>query len=212
MFGRSSWKVLGCAGGAALLGTLALSGASAAADSSASAAPAAQPAPATAGGAAPRGTLRLDVASLDKAFVAAIVQQFPADASTCSGSVEVTRKVPVVAGSGTGAYLGVSGTFVLTATLDEVDPVSASQPCDGTAAFLSQAIIVSGPGTILLGAAHAHQIAPVGRGDWMGRGASEKQKKRPRPGRGRSPRISGAGRVRALAWSFVQNRCAGSRR
>ena len=94
------------------------------------------------------GTFRLDIAALDKAFVQAISSRFPTDPATCSGSVTVTRQVPVIAGSGTGAYERVGGSFMLTATLDEVDEVSAAQPCDGTGAFLSQAIIMSGPGFV----------------------------------------------------------------
>ena len=47
-----------------------------------------------------------------------------------------------------GAYKGVGGSFTLTATLDEVDTVSATQPCNGTGAFLSQAIVISGPGSV----------------------------------------------------------------
>jgi hypothetical protein len=94
------------------------------------------------------GTLRLDTASLDKAFIAAIRRDFPTDATTCSGSVAVTQQVPIVPGSGTGAYKGVGGAFTLTATLDEVDQASAAQPCDGSAAFLSQAIVVTGRGTV----------------------------------------------------------------
>lgn len=94
------------------------------------------------------GTFRLDIASLDKAFVQAMLKDFPTDAATCSGSFAVTQQVPVVAGSGTGAYKGVGGSFTLTITLDEVDAVSAAQPCNGTAPFLSQAIIITGPGTV----------------------------------------------------------------
>jgi hypothetical protein len=94
------------------------------------------------------GTFRLNIAALDKAFTQAIARDFPTDAATCSGSVAVTQQVPVVAGSGTGAYKGVSGSFTLTATLDEVDKASAAQPCNGTAAFLSQAIVITGPGTV----------------------------------------------------------------
>lgn len=60
----------------------------------------------------------------------------------------MTRQVPVVAGSGTGAYQGLGGAFTLTAALDEVDKVGAAQPCNGTGAFLSQAIIVTGPGSV----------------------------------------------------------------
>jgi hypothetical protein len=94
------------------------------------------------------GTFRLNVAALDKAFTQAFARDFPTNAATCSGSFAVTQQVPVIAGSGTGAYKGVGGSFTLTVTLDEVDKTSAAQPCNGTAPFLSQAIVVSGPGTI----------------------------------------------------------------
>jgi hypothetical protein len=52
--------------------------------------------------------------------------------------------VPVVSGSGTGAYAHVSGVFQLTVTVDEVD----APPCDGTGAFIEQTIIITGTGTI----------------------------------------------------------------
>ena len=84
-----------------------------------------------------------------KAFAQKISRDFPTEAATCSGSVAVTQLVPVIAGSGTRAYKGVGGSFTLTTTLDEVDKVSAARPCDGTGAFLSQAIVISGPGTVI---------------------------------------------------------------
>ncbi|MBR7837660.1 hypothetical protein KDL01_30550 [Actinospica durhamensis] len=95
-----------------------------------------------------RGTLRLDIAPLDKAFVAAVVHDFPTNAATCSGSASVTRKAAVVAGSGTGAYRNVTGSFTLTATLDEVDAAGTSAPCDGTGAILGQVIVITGPGVV----------------------------------------------------------------
>ena len=94
------------------------------------------------------GTFRLDAAALDKAFVAAMLQDFPSNTTTCSGNVDVTGQVPVVAGSGSGAYKGIGGSFTLTISLDEVDKVATGQPCNGSAAFLSQAIVISGPGTV----------------------------------------------------------------
>lgn len=75
-------------------------------------------------------------------------RDFPSDTATCSGSVNVTQQVAVVAGSGTGAYKGIGGSFTLTATLDEVDKAGAAQPCNGGGAFLSQAIVVTGPGSV----------------------------------------------------------------
>ena len=92
------------------------------------------------------GSFRLDIAALDRTFVEVMRTQFPTSASTCSGSVSASHAVPIVAGSGTGAYQGVSGQFDLTIKLNEVD--SASSRCDGTAAFLSQMLITSGTGHV----------------------------------------------------------------
>jgi hypothetical protein len=89
------------------------------------------------------GTLRLDTAALNARLVAAY-RHFPANPLTCSGSVTIAGTVPVVSGSGTGAYAHVRGVFELTVTVDEVD----SPPCDGTGAFLEQTIIITGRGTI----------------------------------------------------------------
>jgi hypothetical protein len=92
------------------------------------------------------GSFRLDIAALDRTFVEVMRTQFPTNASTCSGSVSASHAVPIVAGSGTGAYQGVSGQFDLTIKLDEVD--STSSHCDGTAALLSQMLITSGTGHV----------------------------------------------------------------
>jgi hypothetical protein len=94
------------------------------------------------------GTFRLDIAAIDKAFVSAMAHEFPTDPATCSGTIEVTQRVPVVKGSGTGAYQGVSGDFSLTISLDEVDKPTAGKPCDGTQAFLNQTIITAGAGNL----------------------------------------------------------------
>jgi hypothetical protein len=53
--------------------------------------------------------------------------------------------IPVVAGSGTGAYRGISGSFTVTVTIDEVD---VKPVCNGTGAFLAQVILIAGPGTV----------------------------------------------------------------
>lgn len=94
------------------------------------------------------GTFRLDIAPLGKAFVASVAH-LPVDAKTCSGTVSATRPVGVVAGSGTGSYKGIHGTFTLTATLDEV--IRPAAGCGVDSAFLAQAIVITGPGTVTLG-------------------------------------------------------------
>jgi hypothetical protein len=65
--------------------------------------------------------------------------------NTCSGSISVTAPVPIVAGSGTGSYRGISGSFIVTGTIDEVD---VKPVCDGTSKFLSQVIVLAGSGTV----------------------------------------------------------------
>jgi hypothetical protein len=91
------------------------------------------------------GSFRLDIAALDQAFVAVMRTQFPTNTSTCSSSVSASQAVPIVAGSGTGAYQGISGQFELTIKLDEVDATGSS--CQ-SAALLSQMLIASGSGRV----------------------------------------------------------------
>jgi hypothetical protein len=57
-----------------------------------------------------------------------------------------TRAAPVVAGSGTGAYKGISGSFTLTITVNEVDGQSSCH--NGASVLLSQALFIYGPGTV----------------------------------------------------------------
>jgi hypothetical protein len=91
-----------------------------------------------------QGSFRLDIADLDKKIVAAF-GRFPMDSGTCSGSVTVTGAVPIVAGSGTGAYQGIIGAFTLTVTVAEDFPPAH---CDVTAPPLAEAIVISGTGKV----------------------------------------------------------------
>jgi hypothetical protein len=90
-----------------------------------------------------RGTFRLSIASIDKKFVKATSHE-PIYPRTCSDFISVTAGVPVVPGSGTGAYRGISGSFTMTGTLNEVE----ARPCHPAAAFLWQIITLAGPGTV----------------------------------------------------------------
>jgi len=90
------------------------------------------------------GSFRLSIAALDKAFVKATRQE-PSYPKTCTDLISVTGTTPIVAGSGTGAYRGISGSFPVTITLNEVE----ARPCQPNAgAFRAQLITVSGSGTI----------------------------------------------------------------
>jgi hypothetical protein len=91
-----------------------------------------------------RGSFRLSISRLDAGIVSAY-HHWPSNPGTCSGSIAVTAATPIVAGSGTGSYRGISGAFTVTATIDEIDV----QPvCDGTSPFRSQVVFIVGSGTV----------------------------------------------------------------
>lgn len=93
-----------------------------------------------------RGSFRIHVVNLDKQLVAKFAH-FPPNMATCSGNVTATGASPIVAGSGTGAYKGTSGSFDLTVTIAEVD---AKAHCGPSSAFLKQAVVTAGLGTVTL--------------------------------------------------------------
>jgi len=90
------------------------------------------------------GSFRLSIAAADKAVVRAY-QHWPSNPATCSGNITVSAAAPVVAGSGTGRYRGITGNFTLTVKIDEVD---VKPVCNGTSKFLSQLILLDGSGTV----------------------------------------------------------------
>jgi hypothetical protein len=93
-----------------------------------------------------QGSFRLNIASLDKKIVS-VSSRWPST-PTCSFHLSVTAAAPVVAGSGTGSYRGISGSVTMTVTIDEVDV----KPCPGgTSRFLSQLIFMVGSGTVSFG-------------------------------------------------------------
>ena len=90
------------------------------------------------------GSFRLSVAALDKKFVTA-GSHTPIYPKTCTDLISVTGTTPIVAGSGTGAYRGIRGSFPVTLTLNEVE----ARPCQPSpGAFRAQLITVAGSGTI----------------------------------------------------------------
>jgi len=90
------------------------------------------------------GSFRLSIAALIKAFVTAAHHE-PIYPKTCTDLIAVTGTTPIVAGSGTGAYHGIRGSFPVTLTLNEVE----ARPCQPSpGAFRAQLITVAGSGTI----------------------------------------------------------------
>jgi hypothetical protein len=93
------------------------------------------------------GSFRLDIADLDRVFVGDLAN-LAVNTTTCSGTASASAAAPVVAGSGTGSYKGISGTFTLTITLDEVFKPTA---CSETSPALAQLIVITGSGAITFG-------------------------------------------------------------
>ena len=91
-----------------------------------------------------RGSFKLEVTDLAKSLLRGF-SQFPTDTSTCSGEVMVSGNSPIVTGSGTGDYRGISGTFQLTITIDEVDPWPH---CSSTSPHLAQIVYLRGTGSV----------------------------------------------------------------
>ena len=90
------------------------------------------------------GSFRLSIAALDKTFVTATSHE-PIYPKTCTDLVSVTGTTPIVAGSGTGAYRGIRGSFPVALTLNEVE----ATPCQPTpGGFRAQLITVAGSGTV----------------------------------------------------------------
>jgi hypothetical protein len=92
-----------------------------------------------------QGSFRIVIGPLQAQFERA-ANHAPYNRTTCSGHATVTGAAPVVAGSGTGAYKGISGSFKLTVTGNEVDGKPGCQPF--SAPLLAQSIFVTGSGTV----------------------------------------------------------------
>jgi hypothetical protein len=92
------------------------------------------------------GSFQLSIARLETDLVSAF-GHFPTSTSTCSGIVTATAMTPIVAGSGTGAYQGISGDFTMTVTVAEVDawPRCAVAGAD---VLLSEDIFLTGSGNV----------------------------------------------------------------
>ncbi|HTW10004.1 MAG TPA: hypothetical protein VME46_21050 [Acidimicrobiales bacterium] len=88
------------------------------------------------------GTFRLYIDGIASEFRAKAAHE-PVYPSTCSDYVNVAASLPVVAGSGTGAYRGIRGDFSSTLSGYEDEK---SQPCGN--GFLAQILVLTGSGTV----------------------------------------------------------------
>jgi hypothetical protein len=92
-----------------------------------------------------RGSFRIRIAALIKAF-GKVTSHEPIYPKTCSDLMSATAATPIVAGSGTGAYRGIRGSFSVTLTGNEVE----ARPCgpNRPSAFRSQLLTAAGSGTV----------------------------------------------------------------
>jgi hypothetical protein len=90
-----------------------------------------------------RGSFRLVIAGLAAKFHKGTSYE-PIYPRTCSTYVSVRGNVPVVPGSGTGAYRGIAGTFAMTLMVNEVH----NSPCATSLSTRRQVIVLSGAGTL----------------------------------------------------------------
>ena len=88
------------------------------------------------------GTFRLYIEGIAGKFRAQTAHE-PAYGTTCSDYFHVTASVPIVAGSGTGAYRGLGGSFSLTLTGNEDQKTPPCEP-----GFASQILLLIGSGTV----------------------------------------------------------------
>jgi hypothetical protein len=93
-----------------------------------------------------RGSFQISITAIHRKFVENATHQ-PIYPATCSDLNSFTATEPIVPGSGTGSYRGISGSFTITVTGDEVNP----RPCHPVTGFLWQVIVLAGRGTVSLG-------------------------------------------------------------
>ena len=89
------------------------------------------------------GSFRREIAGLAEKFRQSTGHE-PMYASTCSDFVRVTGSLPIVTGSGTGLYKGITGSFAATLTGDEVQ----ATPCTQSDQLVRQILLLTGSGTV----------------------------------------------------------------
>jgi hypothetical protein len=90
------------------------------------------------------GSFRVSIVGLESQLVSAF-NHFPSNTTTCSGIVTAIGTSPIIVGSGTGDYKGISGSFTVSITVHEVDSWSKCR------ALLAESIVTSGSGSVSFG-------------------------------------------------------------
>lgn len=73
---------------------------------------------------------------------------FPVDPNKCSFSGTITAPLPIVPGSGTGAYRGITGTLEASVTQAGIQPRQANGECDNNAAPVGSLMLARASGPV----------------------------------------------------------------
>lgn len=90
-----------------------------------------------------KGSFALDVSNVGNKLA-----NLPVDQSTCSSDGTVTGPITIVPGSGTGAYVGISGTLDVDASAAFIVPRAKNGPCNTNAKKYPGVLIVNGSGKV----------------------------------------------------------------
>ena len=99
------------------------------------------------------GSFRVSAQALDKK-VGSAFNSFRPNSSTCSGTITVTGTAAIVSGSGTGAYVGITGSFTVTflyaAILPKITSGKNKGQCNesNNAQSIGSAQVITGSGTV----------------------------------------------------------------
>jgi hypothetical protein len=89
-----------------------------------------------------KGTFSIDVSKVGNKL-----HNLPVDQTTCSSDGTVAGPIPIVPGSGTGAYQGISGTLAVVASEALILP-RINRVCDTNATQYPGVLIVKGSGSV----------------------------------------------------------------
>src|ERR1039458_5509047 len=90
-----------------------------------------------------KGSFKIDVTTLGNKLAAG-----PVDPKTCSFGTSASAPVPIVAGTGTGAYRGISGTIEVTASVAGIYPRLKRGKCNTNPNKFPGVLIAKGSGTV----------------------------------------------------------------
>jgi hypothetical protein len=90
-----------------------------------------------------KGSFEVDLGALGKKL-----GSIPVNPKTCASAGSATGQVPIVKGTGTGAYRGIRGTFETTATVVYIDPRLKNGKCNTSATHYPGVLMAIAAGTV----------------------------------------------------------------